>query len=131
MPMNLAVNFAYVGLGGAAGACSRYSLSLLLTTQPLAVPYGTLVANVTGAFIAGFLVIIFISKAMIGGPLHLLLVVGFLGGFTTFSAFSIETLRFAEAGNYLLAAANVGLNFFGSLVAVTAGAYLARWYSGA
>ena len=131
MPMNLAVNFVYVGLGGAAGACSRYSLSLLLAAQPLAVPYGTLVANVAGAFIAGFLIIFFTSKAMIGGPLHLLLVVGFLGGFTTFSAFSIETFRLAEAGNYLLAASNVGLNIFGSLAAVTAGAYLARWYSGA
>nr|WP_271981608.1 fluoride efflux transporter CrcB [Granulosicoccus sp.] len=129
--MNLAVNFAYVGLGGAVGACSRYSLSLMLAAQPFAVPYATLVANVAGAFIAGFFATYFISKALIGGSLHLLLVVGFLGGFTTFSAFSVETLRLAEAGNYLVAAANVGLNLFGSLVAVTAGAYLARWYAGA
>lgn len=129
--MNLAVNFAYVGLGGAVGACSRYSLSLLLTTQHFSVPYATLMANVVGALLAGFLTTLFIGKALTGGSLHLLLVVGFLGGFTTFSAFSVETLRLAEAGNFLLAAGNVSLNLFGSLAAVTAGAYLARWYAGA
>ena len=129
--MNLAVNFTCVGLGGALGACSRYSLSLLLATQPFALPYATLLANVVGAFVAGFLATLFIGKGMIGDPLHLLLIVGFLGGFTTFSAFSVETLRLAEGGNILLAATNVGVNLLGSLVAVTAGAYLARWYAGA
>jgi CrcB protein len=129
--MNLAVNFAYVGLGGAVGACSRYSLSVLLSTQQFSLPYATLMVNVAGALMAGFLTIFFMGKATAGGSLHLLLVVGFLGGFTTFSAFSVETLRLAEAGNFLLAAGNVGLNLFGSLVAVTAGAYLARWYAGA
>ncbi|MFT5893274.1 MAG: CrcB protein [bacterium] len=128
--MNLAVNFAYVGFGGALGACSRYSLSLMLSTQHFSVPYATLITNVVGALIAGFLATLFMSKAITGGALHLLLVVGFLGGFTTFSAFSVETLRLAEGGNFLLAAGNVGLNIFGSLVAVTAGAYLARWYVG-
>ena len=129
--MNLAVNFACVGLGGAVGACSRYSLSLLLSTQSLSLPYATLLANVAGAFIAGFLATLFMGKAMTGNPLHLLLVVGFLGGFTTFSAFSVEALRLAEAGNFLLAASNVGLNLIGSLMAVTVGAYIARWYAGA
>jgi CrcB protein len=129
--MNLAVNFAYVGLGGAVGACSRYSLSLLFAAQHFSLPYATLMANVAGALIAGFLTTFFMGKAITGGGLHLLLMVGFLGGFTTFSAFSVETLRLAEAGNFLLAASNVGLNLFGSLVAVTAGAYLARWYAGA
>ena len=128
--MNLAVNFAYVGLGGALGACSRYSLSLLISTQPLSLPYATLIANVVGALIAGFLTTVFIGKAMTGSPLQLLLVVGFLGGFTTFSAFSVETLRLAEAGSFLMAAGNVGANLLGSLVAVTSGAYLARWYAG-
>jgi len=129
--MSLAVNFAFVGLGGAVGACSRYALSLMLSTPLSAVPYATLMANIVGALIAGFLATIFMSKPMTGGGVHLLLVVGFLGGFTTFSAFSLETLRLAEAGNFLLAASNIGLNVFGSLIAVTAGAYLARWYAGA
>jgi len=128
--MNLAVNFACVGLGGAVGACSRYSLSLLLTTQPFVVPYATLMANLVGTLIAGFLATLFMGRAMLDGALHLVLVVGFLGGFTTFSAFSVETLRLAEAGHFLMAASNVGLNLFGSLIAVTAGAYLARWYAG-
>jgi len=128
--MNLAANFAYVGLGGALGACSRYSLSLLFSTQPFSLPYATLLANVAGALIAGFVATLFVAKAMTGGSLHLLLVVGFLGGFTTFSAFSVETLRLAEAGNFLLAAGNVGVNLFGSLGAVTAGAYLAHCYVG-
>lgn len=128
--MNLAVNFAYVGLGGALGACSRYSLNLLLSTPSLSLPYATLVANVSGALLAGFLTTLFIGKFMAAGSLHLFLVVGFLGGFTTFSAFSVVTLRLVEAGDFLLAASNIGLNFFGTLVAVTAGAYIARWYAG-
>ena len=88
-------------------------------------------ANIAGALIAGFLTTLFVGKAISGGSLHLLLVVGFLGGFTTFSAFSVETLRLAEAGNFLMAAGNIGLNLFGTLAAVTAGAYIARWYAGA
>lgn len=128
--MNLAVNFAYVGLGGAAGACSRYALGLLLYAQPFSIPIATLTANVIGALVAGTLATLFMDRAIAGGGLHLLLVVGFLGGFTTFSAFSVETLRLVEAGNLLMAAGNVSLNLFGTLVAVTTGAYLARWYTG-
>ena len=126
--MNLAANFACVGLGGALGACARYSVSLMLSAQPFSLPYATLLVNVVGALGAGFLMWLFVAKLMTGGVLHLLLVVGFLGGFTTFSAFSVETLKLAESGSILLAAVNVGFNIIGSLVAVTAGAYLAKWY---
>lgn len=127
---SLAVNYVYVALGGALGACSRYSLNLLLFTQHLPVPLATLVANVTGSLLAGFLTIVFMDRVAASGSLHLLMVVGFLGGFTTFSAFSVETLRLASSGSFLLAASNVGLNILGSLLAVAAGAYSARWYLG-
>jgi hypothetical protein len=67
--MNLVVNFAYVGLGGAVGACSRYSLSLLFAAQHFSLPYATLMANVAGALIAGFLTTFFMGKAIAGGGL--------------------------------------------------------------
>ena len=123
--MNLAVNFACVGLGGALGACSRYAISLLLAGMDSTIPYATLSVNVVGALAAGFLMTVFVSKGLVPSALQLILVVGFLGGFTTFSAFSVETLRLLETGNSYLAVVNSLANLVGSLIAVSVGAFLA------
>lgn len=123
--MNLAVNFACVGLGGALGACSRYAISLLLAGVDSRIPYATLSVNVVGALIAGFLMTVFVSKGLVPSALQLILVVGFLGGFTTFSAFSVETLRLLETGDSGLALVNSLANLVGSLIAVSVGAFLA------
>lgn len=124
--MNTGLNFLFVGLGGAFGACLRYSLSLLLAPHLVRFPYATLLANVTGAFIAGVLATWFLSRGLLGTPLQLLLIVGFLGGFTTFSAFSFETLRLLETSNWSQATLNIALNVVGSILAVTLGASISR-----
>ncbi|MFK8075912.1 MAG: fluoride efflux transporter CrcB [Granulosicoccus sp.] len=123
--MNLAVNFALVGLGGALGACCRYSMSLLLADPVKSVPLATLSVNVLGALIAGFVVTILFSRGLIPGALQLFIVVGFLGGFTTFSAFSVESLRLLQTGSISIAMANIFLNVIGSLLAVMLGAFTA------
>jgi len=124
--MNLFSSVAFVGLGGALGACSRYSVGLLLARVDSPLPYATLSVNVVGSFVAGLLATWFLYKGLLGSPVHLMLIVGFLGAFTTFSAFSVETLRLFESGNFALAALNVTLNVVFSLVAVLIGAGIAQ-----
>ncbi len=125
--MNPGMNFLYVGLGGAMGACLRYSISLLMARELLRFPLATLTANVVGALLAGIIATWFWSRGLFGTPLQLLLVVGFLGGFTTFSTFSVETLRLMEEGAQGLALLNMAVNLFGSLLAVFIGSALVRW----
>lgn len=126
--MNPGMNFLYVGLGGAIGACLRYSISLLMARELLRFPLATLTANVVGALLAGIIATWFWSRGLFGTPLQLLLVVGFLGGFTTFSTFSVETLRLIEEGAQGLALLNMAFNLFGSLLAVFIGSALVRWF---
>lgn len=126
MPMNIGLNFLMVGAGGALGACARFAISIALNPHDLRFPLATLLANIAGALLAGFVVIWLMEKGLLGTVVHLFLMVGFLGGFTTFSAFSVETLRLMEAGNMSYAVFNIGLNVAGSLIAVAAGASLAR-----
>lgn len=123
--MNLAINFACVGLGGALGACCRYSMSLLLADPDKNFPLATLSVNVIGALVAGFVVTAFFSRGLTPGALQLFVVVGFLGGFTTFSAFSVESLRLLQTGDISTAIANVLFNVIGSLLAVMLGAFVA------
>ena len=123
--MNLAVNFACVGLGGALGACCRYSMSLLLADSVKSFPLATLSVNVFGALIAGFVVTAFFSRGLTPGALQLFIVVGFLGGFTTFSAFSVESLRLLQSGEISTVIVNVLFNVIGSLLAVMLGAFMA------
>lgn len=125
-PMSSGWNFLMVGMGGALGACLRYGTSLLLAGVSPRFPFPTLTVNVLGALVAGLLATWFWQRGLLGTPLQLMLVVGVLGGFTTFSAFSVETLRLVEAGELTLASINVMLNVVGSLLAVLAGAWLAR-----
>lgn len=127
--MNSGLSFLWVALGGALGASLRYSVSLALLGHCHRFPYATLIVNLVGAFAAGIVTTLLFNRGGMGMPLQLFLVAGFLGGFTTFSAFSVETLRLFEAGQQQLALLNVGLNVFGSLLAVWLGVSLARLLS--
>ncbi|MEO0971597.1 MAG: fluoride efflux transporter CrcB [Pseudomonadota bacterium] len=122
----------WVAAGGAAGASARY-----LTTQLMqgwlgrSFPWGTLTVNVLGSFLIG-LAVVWISTLdpeTRGAQARLLLITGLLGGFTTFSAFSLETLTLAEQGFVGRAAVNVVANVFTCLAAVFAGVALARPWS--
>lgn len=121
------INWFMVALGGASGACARYGLSYVLSGHAGRLPLGTLLANLIGCLLAGFLTTLYLQRGFAPGTTtQLLLVTGFLGGFTTFSAFSVETLRLAESGEIATAGVNVALNLIGALLAVLLGAWLAR-----
>ncbi|MCX7287635.1 MAG: CrcB family protein [Rhodobacterales bacterium] len=107
----------HVALGGAVGSVLRY-----LAVQALGAPMATLVVNVLGSFAIGVLFVV-LGPKMQYAPL---LMAGLLGGFTTFSSFSLDTLRLVEAGHILQAAAYVAGTVLLSLIAVALGVALAR-----
>jgi CrcB protein len=108
-----------VALGGAVGSNARYLVGTWLAALLGATfPWGTLAVNLTGSFTAGLILGIADARGLAAGA-RLLLVTGFLGGYTTFSAFSVESVRLAEQQGILIAAANVlGSVGFGLAAAV-------------
>lgn len=123
--------FLLVAAGGAAGAMARYAVGLaVIRLGPgLAWPVGTLTINVVGGLLMGLLAGWIALRAGAGVDherLRLLLGVGLLGGFTTFSAFSLEIALLIERRQLGLAAAYVGLSVVLSVAALFAGLMIAR-----
>ena len=91
-----------VGLGGFAGSVARYFVSRLNShVEFLSIPIGTLLVNVTGSFLIGFLIGIAEKSPVLTVELRLLLMVGLCGGFTTFSTFTGENLMLMRSGQFL------------------------------
>ena len=106
------INTLLIFLGAGSGGVFRYWISTMIYwLLGREFPYGTLVVNVSGCFLMGlFFVLILDRFDGIGPPLRSLLLIGFLGGYTTFSSFSIETLNLFESGAFLSGALNVLLS---------------------
>ena len=85
-----------------------------------------LLVNVAGCFLAGFLATVLASRAPDNVVLQLFLITGLLGGFTTFSAFSLDTLRLASEGHAFQALSNMTFNLLGSVLAAAIGWYCAK-----
>ena len=116
-----------VALGGAMGAVSRHFTSgFVMRLLGLSFPFGTLTVNVLGSFIMGFLVEVMALKFDVSPALRGFMTVGFLGGFTTFSTFSLETALLIERGTYALAAIYVIASVTVSVVALFFGLFLGR-----
>jgi len=117
----------YIGIGGFLGAIFRYLVSRLsMVLLGNLIPYGTLIVNTLGSFILGYIYILSVEKIFIPEAIRFSIMVGFLGAFTTFSTFSIETLMLFENGAYILGLINIFTNLFFSLIACYFGVYLAR-----
>lgn len=114
-------------VGGGLGSVARYG-TVLAAGRLLGAsfPYGTLLVNIAGSLIMGILFEILHSKMQTAPEVKGFLLIGFLGGFTTFSAFSFDVLKMADQGQYALAAIYAGLSLVLSVVAVFCGAYLMR-----
>jgi len=124
------MQFLYVFIGGGLGAVCRYMATTAIGARfGMMFPLGTLFVNTLGSFLMAFVMGILLSLAkssnMLPESLRLLLTVGFLGGFTTFSSFSMETLTLINGGSILLALVNVCANVLLGLGAVMIGLYLA------
>lgn len=113
--------FLLIAVGGAAGSVLRYAVGRAVQgASASGFPIGTMVVNVSGCFLIGILVRQFLN--MQGSPeLRALLIVGFCGGFTTFSTFSAETIGLIEGGEYVRAASYVVLSVALCLGATFAG----------
>lgn len=111
------VNLFLVMAGGAVGAGARYLVGLQFVGMSF--PWGTLAVNLIGAVLMGVLAGV-LARCVVGDPVRLLLAVGVLGGFTTFSAFSLELVVMLERGNWGMALGYALASVIGSMVALFA-----------
>ncbi len=118
-------------LGGALGTLARYLLSLWALPISETLPLGTLLVNVTGSFLIGFFGTLTLSDGRfpVAENMRLFVMVGLCGGFTTFSAFSLQTLDFLRSGAVMRAALNVAASVLLCVAAVAAGHYIAARFN--
>lgn len=110
-----------ISVGASCGAVCRWWTVLLIQRWfGAGYPWATLLVNAVGSFVLGFLVIWFLDKTHLSDLLRLMLIVGFLGSFTTFSTFSLESVRLMEQGSVTLSLAHT----IGSVVLCIAMAWL-------
>jgi CrcB protein len=121
------IKLLLIGAGGFIGSVLRYVVSGSVQTlsQSIAFPYGTLAVNILGCFCIGFLSELADARALMSTDTRAFLVVGILGGFTTFSAFGNETMNLIRDGEAALALMNVGAQVLLGLGAVWLGYTLA------
>lgn len=127
------MKYLLIAAGGAFGSVLRFAVQGWMHRHVgSGFPAGTLAVNVLGCFLVGL-----VAAAVLSGPVlireeyRLGLMVGILGGFTTFSTFGLETFHLTNATQYRLALANVLLSCLGGFAAVWAGFRLAQWWYGA
>lgn len=114
----------FVFIGGGLGSCCRYFLSMLLANMQW--PFATLTANVLGSFLIGLLAPYFISRSL-PPEYRLLVITGFLGGFTTFSSLAYESLDLYFNNTLVLAALNIFTNLTAGLIAAGLGIWLSAY----
>ena len=117
---------AFVAVFGALGALARWGTSRLLGPTEAGIPWATLAVNGIGSFALGLLTGWCLSTNALDERWRLALATGFLGSFTTFSTFSVETVQLADSGRYGLAVANTALHFIVGLGAAVIGYALTK-----
>lgn len=108
-----------VGTGGALGSIARYAVSMLFAHFAISGHWATLLVNLVGSFLIGFAI------PLLSGGAHLFAVVGFCGGFTTFSAFSSQAVQLFQAGERVTAAVYVAASLVVSIAMVLLGMFVA------
>ena len=120
-----------IGLAGLVGTLCRYWLSGVLARRyGETFPAGTLVVNVAGCFLIGFLFYMFQERYVVGQTARSVVLVGFLGGFTTFSSYGLQTFTLLRDGEFAYAAANVFASNLLGLLMVWGGYALAKLLGG-
>jgi CrcB protein len=121
------LNVFIVGLGGFIGSALRYLIGgwALGLSKSLDFPYGTLTVNLIGCFVIGFLGELAEARGVFTSETRLLVFIGLLGGFTTFSSFGNDTLNLARSGQMLNALANIAVNLIFGLLLVWLGRIVA------
>ena len=126
--MNTLASIASIGVGATVGASCRHYIGVLsLQYLGKMLPYGTLIPNIIGSFIAGILVVVILEKLLLSETYRLMLLVGLTGSLTTMSTLSFESLEMLGGGNYGQALLNILLNIGLSLLAAGLGVMLAKY----
>jgi len=121
------MNILIIGIGGFVGAVSRYGLALWIGQRwGRAFPLGTFVINVSGSFLIGLLMTLMAERFTVNPQWRLLLVVGFLGAYTTFSTFEYETGALLKDGEWTFAMLNIILSVVAGFAALKLGEVIAK-----
>lgn len=126
--MNSSLVLLAVAIGGAFGSVGRYLINAVWmpAAGPHAMPWGTLTVNIAGSFLYGLLFAVLTQYLPHGGTLRVAVLAGFLGGFTTFSSFSFESVRLIQEGQPLVAIVYVLASVLSCLLAVWLGLVLVK-----
>jgi CrcB protein len=121
------MTYLLIGVGGFIGAITRYILAVWIGERwGRSFPLGTFVINVSGSFLIGLLMTLLAERFMVNPQWRLLLVVGFLGAYTTFSTFEYETGALLKDGELLLAGLNVVFSVLAGFIALKLGEVIAK-----
>lgn len=120
------LEFLAVGVGGFLGSCARFGFTKLLERGNLTFPLATLIANVLAGLLIGFIVGLEQQSAALPQKAKLFMTTGLLGGLSTFSTFSLETVNLFKDEKYIFAAGNIALNLALSLMGVVVGIAAAK-----
>lgn len=121
------MKYLAIGAAGFLGALARYLITgMTRSVAGSAFPWGTLVVNISGSFLLGLMYAATAQRAIIDPQWRLVIAVGFIGSYTTFSTFSLETFKLLEAGNWPAATGNILGSLIVSLAAVYSGIALGR-----
>jgi len=115
-----------VGIGGFLGSCLRYLISRITGGLTITFPLGTLISNVIAGFFIGFIIGLEQQSVQISRNTKLFLTTGLLGGLSTFSTFSLETIELFKSEQYILSIGNIALNLVLSLCGVILGLISAK-----
>jgi CrcB protein len=116
-----------IGLAGFAGTLMRYALSGWIARRfGETFPLGTLIVNLIGCFLAGLLFYLMFDRYLVNQTVRIVLMIGLLGGFTTFSSFGLQTFTLLRDGEMGLALLNIAVSNLGGLLMVWVGYSLAR-----
>jgi fluoride exporter len=119
--------YLLVGTGGFAGAIARYWVNAMVTQRMgLRFPYGTFLINVSGCFLIGFFMYLLAERGVLNPPWLYVIVVGFIGAYTTFSTFEYETMRALQDGQLGVGLLYVSSSVLVGFVMVWAGAQAAK-----
>ena len=115
---------------GVLGVFSRYGVGNFFAKSYPSFPAGTFVINIAGSFAIGIIYVIGAERALVSEELRIAIMVGFLGGFTTFSSYSLEVARLLQSSHFLTGTLYAVLSPALGILATLAGILLARWVSG-
>ena len=121
------IRYVMIAVGGAVGAIARYQVAAMIQARvPVGFPYGTFIVNVSGCLIMGFITALLTERLTASPNWRFLIPIGFVGAYTTFSTFELETFRAVSERAWPIAAANVIGSFIVGYLALWAGFIAAR-----